>query len=343
MNLWGKSYTKAELLRRVGDMRQLADVRPFELADGSERGTRGVRLFNAAGLDMTVLTDRGMSITNLSYRGVPLPMMSAVGSAHPSYSEHAGLGWLRTWPVGFLTPCGLTQAGPPCNDNGQELGLHGRAAAIAARNVSYGNDWQGDDFLLWAEGTLAEVATYGDHVTMKRRLWMNLSEARFWIEDQVQNHGYAPAPHMLLQHFNLGFPLVDATTRLALPPHTTEPRTEIARGGLEQCLEFQQPTAGYQEQVFFHDLETDAQGKVEVSLSNPAFDNGRGLSVTWRYAKSEYPILVEWKMMGEGMYVVGVEPSNSYIRGRVEERQAGTLVTLQPQEKRTYTIEVELK
>jgi len=343
VHLWGNDYTKPELICRVGDLRQLADIRPFELVDGSERGTRGIRLYNAAGLDLTLLTDRGMSITNLFCRGVPLPLLSAVGGVHPFFTEPTGLGWLRTWPVGFLTTCGLTQAGPPCNDNGQELGLHGRAAGIPARNVRWGAEWQGDEYILWAEGTVAEVAFFGDHVTLQRRIWTTLTEPRFWIEDQVENHGFEPAPHMLLQHFNLGFPLVDATTRLALPPHTTQPRTEIAKTGLENCLEFQEPTPGYQEQVFFHDLQPDANGRVEVSLVNPAFDGGRGLSVTWRYAKSEYPILVEWKMMGEGTYVVGIEPSNSYIRGRVEERKAGTLVILQPQEIRTYSIEIEIK
>jgi hypothetical protein len=44
--------------------------------------------------------------------------------------------------------------------------------------------------------------------------------------------------------------------------------------------------------------------------------------------------------MGEGAYVVGVEPANCHVSGRCEERQQGTLQILQPQETRRYRIEV---
>jgi hypothetical protein len=32
--LWGTESTRTELRERLGDLRQLADVRPFEFADG---------------------------------------------------------------------------------------------------------------------------------------------------------------------------------------------------------------------------------------------------------------------------------------------------------------------
>ena len=45
-------------------------------------------------------------------------------------------------------------------------------------------------------------------------------------------------------------------------------------------------------------------------------------------------------MMGEGAYVVGVEPANCHVSGRSAERERGTLQTLQPLETRRYRIEV---
>ena len=36
----------------------------------------------------------------------------------------------------------------------------------------------------------------------------------------------------------------------------------------------------------------------------------------WRYSLADYPILVQWKLLGEGQYVVGVEPSNCHVEGR---------------------------
>jgi hypothetical protein len=147
---------------------------------------------------------------------------------------------------------------------------------------------------------------------------------------------------MLLQHFNLGFPLVDANTRLALPAHTSEARDEIAQAGIAHYNIYQDPQPVYQEQVFYHHLVADASGQVEVRLTNPGFDQGRGLGIYWRYALADYPILVQWKMLGEGMYVTGIEPGNCYVSGRAVERDQGRLEYLPPLESRRYRIEIGL-
>ncbi len=339
--LWGRSYTRSDLLRRVADLRQLADIRPFELSDGQERGARCLRVRNAAGLDFTVIADRGMGLYDLQFHGVPLAFVTAAGVAHPAYAEHTGPGWLRTWPAGFLTPCGLTQVGNPVVDNGEELGLHGRVSSLPAQHVQWSADWQGERYVLWVEGSLRETRAMGVNLILKRRISTTLDEPRLRIEDHIENVGDEPAPLMFLQHFNLGFPVVDFTTRLVLPPHTTTARDEVARPGVEQCCEFSVPLDGYREQVFYHDLQANGGGKAEVQLINPAFADGKGLGVTWRYAKAEYPVLVQWKMMRAGFYVVGVEPANCHVEGRVRERERGLLQMIAPRELRTFSIEVE--
>lgn len=342
-HLWGLDVPRLDLIRRVGDMRQLAAAQPFELSDGPERGTRAVRLYNAAGLDLTVLTDRGMGLGHLSWRGTQLSFMSPVGAVHPAFSEHQGTGWLRTWPAGFLTVCGLTQVGEPAQDGSEALGIHGRAASLPASRVAWGGEWKGDDYIVWVEGTLRETVVFGTHLSLRRRVWMRLDQPRFWIEDQVTNEGLQPAPHMILQHFNLGFPLLDVTTRLEIPSVAVHARDEAALAGLDRWDRFEPPSAGVQEQVFYHDLQTDGDGKVEVHLRNNSFDAGRGLGVYWRYRKSEYPILVEWKNMADGLYVVGIEPANCHVEGRVKEREMGSLQVLLPQETRHYQIEIEFE
>jgi hypothetical protein len=342
VQLFSKKLMPQDLLRRIGDMSQVAGVQPLELVDGSERGVRAVNLYNAAGLEMLIVPDRGMAVTRLSYQGVPLPLLSPVGTTHPAFAEPRGLGWLRTWPAGFLTPCGLTQVGSPCLDGNEELGLHGRVAQIPARQVSWGAAWQGEQYVLWVEGLIRETAVFGENLLLQRRIWTTLDSSTFWIEDRVENQGFSPAPHMFLQHINLGYPLVDETTRLVLPVHTTKPRDEAAQSGLEHCCEFSVPVPGFQEQVFYHDLQPDVSGRVEVRLENPAFNRGRGLGVALRYAKADYPIFVEWKMMGEGLYVVGLEPANCHVSGRCQERANDTLPVLAPQEVRTYKLEVDV-
>ena len=118
-NLWGKEITRGELLRRVGDMHQIAGAQPFEFTDGRARGVRAVRLHNAVGLAFDVILDRGMGIGELAFGGIPLAYRTTNDFAHPAFAEPGGTGWLRTWPAGFLTTCGLTQAGSPCSDNGE--------------------------------------------------------------------------------------------------------------------------------------------------------------------------------------------------------------------------------
>lgn len=336
MNLWGSSYTRAEILRRVGDMRQLGGVTPFELSEGAQRGVRGAWLRNAAGLELAVIAERGMGITELLYRGVPIAHLSAVGTSHPAFYDPRGTGWLRTWPVGFLTPCGLSQAGAPNLDGTEELGLHGRVFGIPAQNVRWGADWQGEDYIIWMEGEVRETAVFGENLSLRRRVWMRLDEPRFRVEDAVTNHGFAPAPLMLLQHINIGFPLLDASARLELGGHSTAPRDAEAAAGLDDCLRFSAPVPAYREQVFYHDLAADAQGRVEARLVNPTL----GLTLSLRYAKAEYPIFVEWKMVGEGLYVLGMEPANCHVAGRAAERAAGTLPTLQPGEERRFALEI---
>jgi hypothetical protein len=45
-------------------------------------------------------------------------------------------------------------------------------------------------------------------------------------------------------------------------------------------------------------------------------------------------------MMGEGAYVVGIEPSNCHVEGRDKMRREGTLKFLAPGEQREYDLEI---
>ena len=339
--LFTDNLSPAEVQRRVGDMRQLAGAEPFEFSAGNQRGVRAVRLYNAAGLDLDVIAERGMGLGRLAFQGAPLAWMSPTGMVHPTYLEGEPLGWLRNFPGGFLTPCGLTQVGSPGEDNGEKLGIHGRLSNLAAENLSWGAGWQDGRYIAWAQGAVREARVFGENLLLTRRVSLALDEPRLWIEDRVENQGFSPAPHMFLQHINLGFPLLGPETRLQLPAGRSVPRDDDARPGLADCCRFQPPTPGYREQVFYHYLESGPDGRVEVRLENPAFGGGRGLGLALRYARSEYPVLVQWKMMGEGMYVLGLEPANCHVEGRAAERARGTLQTLEPDEVRSYRLEFE--
>jgi hypothetical protein len=233
--------------------------------------------------------------------------------------------------------------GSPCVDGTSELGLHGQVSNSPARNVSWGADWTGDDYILWVQGSVLETAVFGEYLVLTRRVWIGLGDPQIWIEDRIENRGFTTAPLMFLQHINLGFPLVDANSRLELPPHRTLARDDDATNGLTQCCNFSEPLTSFREQVFYHDVEPDGQGMIEVGMKNPEFDRSRGLGVTLRYAKEHYPVLVEWKMMREGCYVVGLEPANCHVEGRCRERELGTLQRIAPQEGRVFGLEIRVE
>jgi len=337
LSLYNRSWTRHELLQRVGHMDQIAGIQLLEAADGLERSTRMLHVWTGSGLDFTVLADRALDISACHYKGVPIAWASPVGVVHPAYYDPQGLGWLRSFPGGLLVTCGLDHYGAPSQDTGEQFGLHGRISNLPARAVGYRAYWEEDDYVLEIAGQVRQARVFGENLVLRRRISTRLGSNAMRIEDVVTNEGFAPQPHMILYHFNLGFPLVSEDTRLHLEAEQTVPRDADAEPGLAEWHTLQPPTAGYREQVFRHTPVADARGQVHVEVQNPAL----GLGLRWTYDKASLPHLFEWKMMGQGMYVLGIEPGNSSgIEGRAMARQRGDLPHLQPGESRRYTLEV---
>jgi hypothetical protein len=247
--LYGKTYTRDELSRKTGDLWQLGGVKPMVLDEGPERGVRVAEFRTGGGLNFAVLLDRGMDIGWAEYRGAPLAWQSAAGPAAPAFLEPQGLGWLRGFHGGLVATCGLTYAGAPCTDEGQELGLDGRISYTPARHVYCDGEWQGDEYLLWTQGEMREAVIFGGNIALRRRIWSRLGEKRLFIDDVVTNEGYHTTPHMILYHINIGFPVVDATTELVTSPALVRPRDGVAVQGIDQYERFQEPTPEYAEQV----------------------------------------------------------------------------------------------
>ena len=135
--VYGKQLTKRELLKRVGDISQLAGARECTLESGKSRGVSVVDVKTGSGLNFTILPDRGMDIAWADYKGIALGFISKTGIVAPSYYEPNGNDFLRGFYGGLLTTCGLTYMGTACVDNGKSLGLHGRASNTPAGRCMY--------------------------------------------------------------------------------------------------------------------------------------------------------------------------------------------------------------
>jgi hypothetical protein len=343
-SLYGRQWNRQELVQHVGHMDQVAGIKLVEAADGLARGCRMLQVWTGSGLDFTVLPDRAMDISTCRYKGIPLAWASSVGVVHPTHYEAEGLGWLRSFPGGLLATCGLDHFGAPSSDAGEALGLHGRVGNLPARCVGYRTYWAEDDggeshYQLEITGQVRQTRVFGENLVLQRRISTRLGSSRIRIEDVVTNEGFSPQPHMILYHFNLGFPLVSQESQLHLDAEEPIPRDEDAAAGLADWNRFQPPTAGYREQVFRHVPVADDEGKAHVELRNPML----GIGLYWTYDQTSLPHLFQWKMMGQGTYVLGIEPANSSgIEGRAAARQQGDLPHLEPGESRRYTMEVEV-
>ena len=143
---------------------------------------------------------------------------------------------------------------------------------------------------------------------------------------------------MLLFHFNLVYPLLDENTMLVTPTQQLTPRDQDAIIGEAEYNRCQQPTPGYSEQVFYHNLKSDQAGNTSVALVNKKL----GLGVAIHFNKKQLFNFTQWKQMGEGEYVMGMEPCNCYAGGRVDPRNSGILEYLQPGEIRNFDLTIEL-
>jgi hypothetical protein len=343
VELFGRSLTGWELLRRVGRLDQVAGIEPLVLDDGSARGVRALRVRTGSGLSFTVLPDRGMDLDAAEYRGVPLAWLSHTGVVAPSFREMQGEGWLRSFHGGLLVTCGLQNVGPPGERDGESLGLHGRISNTPASRVSYEARWDEEGCVLEARGEVHEGQVFGANLVLRRTISARVGESRIRIEDTVENEGFDPAPLMLLYHMNLGWPLLDETSHIVGPGRSgelPEPRDEEARGGLETWHRFPGPTPGFKERVFFHRPEAGAGGWTEARLENPALEGGLALSI--RFHPEELPEFIQWTMTGEGTYVVGLEPATCRVGGYEAEERAGRVIWLDPGEVRQSRLEVEV-
>ena len=136
--IWGVELSRQDRCGGWADVLNWRGRRPYELVDGGSTRTRGASVQRRR-LDLDVITDRGMAITRLDWRGAPLD--PPTGTAHPASYDSLGKGWLRTWPAGFLPPAVSPRWEAP-RWMATNMGIHGRAADLPARPV--GGEWRGE-------------------------------------------------------------------------------------------------------------------------------------------------------------------------------------------------------
>ncbi|MFF8188165.1 aldose 1-epimerase family protein [Microbacterium sp. NPDC016588] len=326
--LMGELYgsTIDEALRRAGATAQLAGIEQSVRTDGPDAGTRRLRIV-AGELDIELLPDRGLDLGQVRHRGVPLAWVSPTGWPRP---DSAGFG--ASFGGGLLTTCGLLSFGPPSTDAEGAHPQHGRYSGLSAsvRRVEV----EGDAVVV--EATIVEASVLGAHLELRRRIRVPLGEARIEVHDEVLNRGARAVEPMVLYHVNLGWPLVDAGTRMRSPAVRVHPRDAAAEAGAATWAEFPVPVADYPEQVFHHELPGGRRVSAEVTAAS-------GLGIRISFDTTVLPAMFQWRVAQDDGVVLGVEPATAAtILGRADARAAGLLRALAPGESWKLDLDIDV-
>ena len=333
-----KEYS--EKLKYVGNKKQLFSIKNYVMTDGRANGLRALDIINGRGLFMTVLPDRCMDIYQLIYKDTNMSYMSPAGAVHPGYYDNRGLNFLRSAFLGFLTTCGLETIGAPSEDDGELLGLHGRISNTPADDFHakiIEEDTESGYPEIIITGTVFDARLFGDKYSLTREIKIYTNENKFEIRDIVKNTGYKTSPHMILYHLNYGYPFLDENIEINVPALKSEPCDAFAASGLDNWSRFNTPQEGVAEQCYVHELERDENGYAKYSLYNKSLNK----SIAVKYDARTLDKFVQWKMCGEGDYVLGLEPGNS-AGNRKQNREKGTLKFLKPLEEVRYHLIVTL-
>lgn len=345
--LYNRTYSRQDLVERSGMLSQFAGVRMMTLGDGVERGIRMLEFRTGSGLRFTVLVDRAMDIADCEYKGQAIGWHSPTGFRHPGlhdYEGEGGLAWTRSFS-GLMVTCGLDHILFPNEVPASEYAygpkaivkhaLHGRISTIPARLTGYGECWEGEQCVLWAEGVVQQSTVFGEDLHLIRRIEVDLGGNDIRLCDRVVNHGFYRTPHMYCYHINIGHPILEEGARFVAPIADVVWAAHAGEDYRNQGVGYRtmvSPRRGFHEQVWQHELAPDARGDQSVALVNDRI--GLGFEVVT--AKQQFPCLYQWQNLQAGQYALGIEPSTHHVLGNLAARERGEMIWLEHGDERRY-------
>ena len=342
MKAWKPDVSRESCVNRFGNMRQLGGLKKYQFTDGKATGLDAVDVETGGGLRFTVLPGRGMDISELRYRGVPIAYLTKAGVTAAAYYDDFEDQWLKSFFAGMLTTCGLTNAGPNCRADigflkNMPLGLHGDISNTCADNVCTREEWESDGvYRMMVSGRVEEGRLHGEHLQLRRTVRTALGEKKLTIEDEFTNLGEMDQMLMFFYHINIGSPVLSEHSRFIAPSRRVWANSEHAKrdiGTYEKCGA---PRAGYLEQQFFHEMGADADGNTIAALVNDELE----LGVYLKYNVRELPCIAEWKVLRNAEYVLAFEPGNCHPIGRPAQIEKGQQEMLAPMQSRFSHLEI---
>lgn len=148
----------------------------------------------------------------------------------------------------------------------------------------------------------------------------------------MTNEGYKKVRHMILYHCNIGYPVLAPDSEVYIPSMNTNARNAHALEGIDSWMKTQEADPDYEEMCYYHTLKPDENNHSFVAIYNPELDMGIAIEIDL----STLDHLVQWKMMGAGDYVMGLEPANTTIDGIEDAIENGSMKYLDAGESVEY-------
>ena len=332
---------RLELLKYIGNIRQIAGAKRYFIADGRGCGVECVDVRTGTGFEYTVMPGRGMDIYWCGYKGIPISYISKVGISSPSFFSGVKDQWRQCFPGGMLSTCGLGNVGSFCSDDNlgigvQDFGQHGRISNLCAENISVKEKWQGEDaFYITIEGTLREAQLRAENYTLHRTVSSALGENCIHIYDTITNEDFLDRPCLFLYHVNFGYPVVDAGAKILIDKQAT-----LINGLNEAHVKdhdiIHSPKHGEKEKLYFYQFNSPGDLYM-AAIYNPEIEL---LSYVSFKTDGNRAYLTEWKMLAESDYVVGLEFGNCIPKGRGFLKDHDMLFTLQGFASVSNTLEI---
>ena len=216
--------------------------------------------------------------------------------------------------------------------------MHGRIRTTPAEHLRGDGVWKAGNYVLRTSGEMREGELFGENLVLRRSIETVYSFKTVAIIDEIENQGFRDEPLMLLYHINIGYPLLDEGTELLAPTRSVKPRDPEAAGHEDKWNVMESPKDNEPEYVFIHDLAYTKDGRGVVCVINEKL----GLGLKIGFTRENLPYFMEWKSIASGDYVLGLEPANSSVYGRLFHEKEGTLHTIAPfaKEKNVLTFTV---
>lgn len=316
---------REQLLRYSSNMDQLFGIRRMISDDGKAKGSTVYEVRNGSGLSFDVLPDNGLDLGQLSYKGINISWLGKPGMVSPYSFFPLENEFNNIFSGGMMFTCGLLNTGEGNIDKGQFMPEHGRYHSLSSSEVCA--RFHEEDNAVILTGKVIQGQLFAHNLELRRKIKAPIGQNRIIVEDELRNNTPETVEYMLLYHCNFGYPFLDESLKLQLPECTKIiPGNKFSEGKeIDLRCQFTPPVDGYDERVFFHDVEIK-ENNAELKVINENLKIG----VSLKWSADTLPHLIEWKSMRSTDYVLGLEPSTNHVIGRKRAREAGTLLSIAP-------------